>query len=883
MTLKKRRWFVPEVVQTSAMDCGPATLKCLLEGFHIPVSYGRLREACQTSVDGTSIDRLEEVANQLGLDAEQVMLPTDHLFLSETTVLPAMIVVRQPDGANHFVVVWRKHGKWLQIMDPAIGRRWVSYQFFLTEIFRHELIVSASDWSEWANSDEFLKPLNERLTLIGISKNQSTELISNARQKHAWFELAKLDASLRLVTSIIHAKGIRTGQSAFKLLKTFIHHVDEDDIFQTIPLNYWSVLPKMVENSTEKMLLLKGAVLLKINRIKTPSHDIDEESLSPELSAALSEKSVPLSQTLLNLLKHDGILSPVALIGALAIAVSAILVETLLFRGIFDIAWELKLANQRLGAILSLSGFVALLLLIEIPIAMEGLRLGRHLEIRLRIALLEKLPHLPDRYFQSRPISDMAERSHSIALTRQIPALGIQFVQTIWDIVFTLIGITLIDADSSFFAISITALAILLPFISQPLLNERDLRVRNHSGAMFSFYLDSLLGLVPIRTHSAEKSISRQHESLLVEWSRAARSFVKMSLFTGTVQNLICTSLVGLMLWQHFLKNGTVLGGDLLLIYWALKLPAIGQRLTALAQQYPAQRNVLLRLLEPLSTPTGQDFSKIEDKINETAISIDITSGKVLASGHSILENIDFHIKAGEQIAIVGSSGAGKSSLVGLLLGWYKLCEGELKIDGYLLNAERQETLRRQTAWVDPAVQIWNESFLDNLNYSSDSKNLNHLGDAIDAADLRKILQKLPEGLQTYLGESGALLSGGEGQRVRLGRALMQRNARLVLLDEPFRGLDRTQRQKLLQEARLWWKSATLICVTHDIAETLSFSRVLVIENGQIIEDGSPQELAKTNSRYQDLLHTEQEVRQQLWKGHHWRRIQIEQGKIYHV
>src|ERR671923_1912833 len=80
LTRTGRRLLVPEVVQTSAMDCGPAALKCLLEGFGIPVSYGRLREACQTDVDGTSIDTLEEVAQQLGLEAEQVMLPVDHLL-----------------------------------------------------------------------------------------------------------------------------------------------------------------------------------------------------------------------------------------------------------------------------------------------------------------------------------------------------------------------------------------------------------------------------------------------------------------------------------------------------------------------------------------------------------------------------------------------------------------------------------------------------------------------------------------------------------------------------------------------------------------------------------------------------------------------------------
>ena len=77
----RRRWLAPEVIQTSAIDCGPAALKCLLEGFGVHASYGRLREACQTSVDGTSIDTLETLAQSLGLEAEQVMMPADNLLL----------------------------------------------------------------------------------------------------------------------------------------------------------------------------------------------------------------------------------------------------------------------------------------------------------------------------------------------------------------------------------------------------------------------------------------------------------------------------------------------------------------------------------------------------------------------------------------------------------------------------------------------------------------------------------------------------------------------------------------------------------------------------------------------------------------------------------
>src|SRR5918992_5436010 len=92
--LEKRRFLAHEVVQTSSMDCGPASLKCLLEGFGISVSYARLQEACQTDIDGSSINTIEQIAIRLGLDAQQIMIPVDHLLLPPARALPALLVTR---------------------------------------------------------------------------------------------------------------------------------------------------------------------------------------------------------------------------------------------------------------------------------------------------------------------------------------------------------------------------------------------------------------------------------------------------------------------------------------------------------------------------------------------------------------------------------------------------------------------------------------------------------------------------------------------------------------------------------------------------------------------------------------------------------------------
>src|SRR5947199_3026796 len=163
------RGCAPEVVQTSAMDCGPAALKVLLEGFGIPVSYPRLQEACQTSLDGTSINVIEQVAVRLGLEAQQIMIPVDHLLLSAARALPAIVVTRR-SNALHFLVAWRRHGPFIQIMDPAKGRRWLRAARVDEEVYVHEHTVPARAWREWAASDEFLDPGGERIARLRLAR-----------------------------------------------------------------------------------------------------------------------------------------------------------------------------------------------------------------------------------------------------------------------------------------------------------------------------------------------------------------------------------------------------------------------------------------------------------------------------------------------------------------------------------------------------------------------------------------------------------------------------------------------------------------------------------------------------------------------------------------
>ncbi|MGO9114648.1 MAG: ATP-binding cassette domain-containing protein [Thermoguttaceae bacterium] len=888
-----RRLLVPDVIQTSAMDCGPAVLKCLLEGYGIPVHYGRLREACQTDVDGTSIDVLEEVARQFGLDAEQEMMPVDHLLLGEADALPAILVVRQPGGLTHFVLVWRRHGPWVQVMDPAIGRRWTTCRQLLDDAYVHSHRIPAAAWRDWAASDGMCRPLARRLRDLGLG-GTGRALIDHAANCPGWRSMATLDAVTRLVQSLVRARGIRRGHEAHRMIVALIGEAGpgESEPAAEIPEKFWSVCSAPAGPDGEELVELRGAVLVHV-RGRQPTSDRPAPMLNPELAAALAQPASRPGRELLRLVRGAGLQTFLVLAFVLVLVAGFAVLEALLLRGVIDVGHDLTLVGQRLEAIGVLLALVAAVSVLEWRLRGGLFRLGRRLEAALRVAFLEKIPRLNDRYFQSRPTSDMAERGHSLHQVRLLPPLAGDFLRTALTLVITAAAIAWVSPHCAPLAMMAAGLAVALPVIMVPLLQGLDLRIRTHTGALARFYLDALLGLSAIRAHGAQRSVRREHEGLLVEWARASQHLLRWVVLIEGLQLLIGLGLAGWLLILH--ASATADAAGLLLVgYWALSLPVLGEQVARIVRQYPMHRNVVLRFLEPLGAPedpVGQTPSLDEVRLGHhvpmvvvgptcCGVSIALRDVAVRAAGQRILEGVDLDIPAGSHVAIVGTSGAGKSSLVGILLGWHRASSGRVLVDGQALDAAGLDRLRKETAWVDPAIHLWNQSLFHNLLYGIHAEP-QVVAEVIRQADLYEVLQRLPEGLQTSLGEGGGLLSGGEGQRVKLGRAMARPQARLVVLDEPFRGLDREKRGRLLRSAREVWRHATLLCVTHDVSETLGFPRVLVIDQGRIVEDAPPETLsAAPGSRYRSLLEAEESLRAGLWTSRLWRRLRLESGHL---
>ena len=861
------------------MDCGPAALKCLLDGFGLHASYGRLREACQTDVDGTSIDTLEDLANDVGLVAEQILVPLDHVLASAARLLPAIAVIRQPGGLLHFVVAWRRHGPIVQIMDPAAGRRWPSTAGFRDELYAHTMPLPASAWRHWAESDLFRDGLLARARTAGIARDALLTIVDEAANDASWQKFAALDATLRMVGALRQSHAFTREDAGRTLAAVWRRACDVADPTAVVPADFWTVRPGEADH-----VLVTGAVLVRVSGVRArEERERRMETLPPEVAAALTEPPSNPGRELLALLRADGVLAPTTIVAALLLAAAGVIVEAALFRSVIDLGQHLPLAGHRLAAIGALVGLTALLLALELPIASSAIGIGRRLETRLRIAFLRKIPRLADRYFHSRPSSDMAERGHAAHQIRELPILGTQLTRSVFELVLTTTAIAVLYRESAAIAVVSALAAIAIPALAQPWLRERDLRQRTHTGALTRFYLDAFLGLIPVRAHVAERSLAREQENLLVEWTRAGRTLLRTAVTTSGLQLAVGFGCAAWLLMARA-GSGDESAGALLLAYWALAIPLLGQKIAQVAWQYPTQRNLTLRLLEPLGaieTEEGVDHAPLHRAAVEPGMRVELRDVTVRAAGHIILEDATLAITPGTHVAVVGPSGAGKSTLVGLLLGWHRPAGGVVLVDDSPLDGTGLDRVRQQTAWVDPAVQLWNRPLIDNLEYSRPRNRAVSVGERVADADLKSVIERLPGGLQAPLGEGGALVSGGEGQRVRFGRGLARPDARLVILDEPFRGLERDRRAALLRRARARWRQATLLCVTHDIAETEGFDRVLVLEHGRIVEDASPSRLAaQPESRYRALLDAESSIRLRLWADRAWRALRVDGGVV---
>ncbi|MFA5946352.1 MAG: ABC transporter ATP-binding protein [Patescibacteria group bacterium] len=276
--------------------------------------------------------------------------------------------------------------------------------------------------------------------------------------------------------------------------------------------------------------------------------------------------------------------------------------------------------------------------------------------------------------------------------------------------------------------------------------------------------------------------------------------------------------------------------------------------LTEVSQDFIVAKYGIARMMEILAVPIGSDdeTGKVEFPADWKTIAAENLTFSY--GGHRVLDRLSFEIKRGERIGVVGLSGAGKSTLFKLLLKENEDYTGKILIDGISLRDIKKSSYYKRAAVVLQETEVFNFSLKENITIAKaeHAKKKEAIKRALDTAHVSDFLDKLPDGVETLIGEKGIKLSGGERQRVGIARAIFK-EPEILFMDEATSHLDLESEEKIQDSLHTFFRSVTAVVIAHRLTTIKEMDRILVLEDGELIESGTFDELYKKRGRFHEL------------------------------
>ncbi len=376
--------------------------------------------------------------------------------------------------------------------------------------------------------------------------------------------------------------------------------------------------------------------------------------------------------------------------------------------------------------------------------------------------------------------------------------------------------------------------------------------------------VDSLMNFETVKYFTNEEFEAQRYDEELARWELARRRN-RLSLFglNGGQALIIAvaqTAMIGLA--ANGVRNGEMTLGDFILInQFMIQLFLPLGFLGFVFREIKGSLANIEKMFELLAIRPG-----VVDEPGATTLSVtrgDIRFTEVsfaYTAERPILESVSFSVAPGEKVAVVGPSGAGKSTLVKLLFRFYDPTSGSIAIDGQDIHSVTQASLRRAIGIVPQDTVLFNDSLFENVRYGKPEASDQEVEQAIRLAHLDTFIASLPDGRDTLVGERGLKLSGGEKQRVAIARTLLKRPPILVF-DEATSSLDSKSERAILAALREIATDHTSLVIAHRLSTIIDADRILVLQDGQVVEQGRHRELLEQNGHYAELWQAQQKQR----------------------
>jgi ATP-binding cassette subfamily B protein len=481
------------------------------------------------------------------------------------------------------------------------------------------------------------------------------------------------------------------------------------------------------------------------------------------------------------------------------------------------------------------------------------IRLSAESLFDMRLAVYRHLQQLSPRYFTHKKLGDIISRiNNDIGEVQRVCSdTLLSVLSNLLFLVGSIAIMSWLNWRLMLASVVVLPLGIFALRHYQGRLTVQTADLRQRSSDLGSFLIESLLGMrliVASATEKLEAERFREHNSSFIQSLLCMQVLSFMASAMPSTVLTLSTAVVFLYGGKLVIAQQLTLGGLVAFMAYHLKLLSPVQNLLSIYTNLLTGGVSLGRVFEVLDVPI--EVKEVAAPASLPAVPHAIAFENVsfhYAHEVPVLRDVSFTIPAGMMCAIVGASGAGKSTLADLLLRFYDVNSGTIAIDGQDVRKLRLDDLRRQIAMVEQTPYFFRASIRENIAYGRPQATLDDIRICAAAAAIDTFIQSLPHGYETIMGERGLTLSVGERQRIALARALL-RDPRILILDEPTSALDPTSEATVTGELLNALRGRTSILITHRMSLVEMADMVVAIEDGRVLESGSPARILSEKS-----------------------------------
>ncbi|GET36123.1 cyclic nucleotide-regulated ABC bacteriocin/lantibiotic exporter [Microseira wollei NIES-4236] len=496
-------------------------------------------------------------------------------------------------------------------------------------------------------------------------------------------------------------------------------------------------------------------------------------------------------------------------------------------------------------------------------VAMTGLRqylldhTANRLDLAMIVGFIRHTLRLPLSFFENRYVGDIISR---VQENRKIQRfLSGEALSILLDLITVFIYVGLMFWYS--WKMALLALAIIPPFfllalIATPFLQRISREIFNAHTNEGSYLIEALTGVRTVKSTAVEHTVRWHWEELLNKAIKTSFSGQvinnRLQIFSNSIEAVFTTGL----LWfgAHLVIHNQLTIGQLVAFNMLLgNIIRPFQRLTVLWNQLQEVMIAVERINDVLDASPEEDLH-ISARQSLPAIKGNIRFENVTFRYHpesdvNVVQNLNFTVKSGQMVALVGRSGSGKTTISKLVLGLYPPSDGKISIDGHDISSISLRSLRQQVGVVDQDTFLFGGTIRENISLAHPGASLEEIIEAARLAGADEFIKKLPMGYETQIGEGGGMLSGGQRQRIAIARALLG-NPRLLVLDEATSHLD-TESERIIQKnLNAILKGRTTLVIAHRLSTVQNADLILVLDQGVLIESGTHAELMAQRGHY---------------------------------